>query len=242
MSAAMPDLQPRRIGIIVPSPNRMVEQEMLRHLPAGTQAHVARLRMTGASWVPLDRLLPRVAEAAASLADAGCATVVFHCTASSMEQGLAGNDALLDAMRATVGAAVAETTASAMIAALAALGARQVVLVTPYSAEVTASACRFLEQAGMTVRGCVARDVAGKGPYWDIPPDRWLAELLAARDPDADAYVLSCANIACFDAIEAAEQALGVPVVTSNQAALWQALRAAGVPARLPGLGALGRQ
>ncbi len=229
-----------RLGFIVPSPNRMVEQEMVPRLPAGSCAHVARLRMTGPNWVPLDRLLPRAAEAAASLRDAGCDAVVFNCTASAMEQGSAGNAALLGALRAAVGEAAAETTASAMLAALGALGARRVVLVTPYSEAVTGKARDFLEENGIAVLSSVARDVAGKGPYWDIPATQWLAELSAAREPRADAYVLSCANIACLDAIEAAETALGRPLVTSNQAVLWRGLRAAGFAGRLDGLGALG--
>ena len=49
-----------RIGLIIPSSNRMVEQEMVRHVPPGVQAHVARLRMTGAHHMSLDQLLPHV--------------------------------------------------------------------------------------------------------------------------------------------------------------------------------------
>ena len=40
-----------RIGLIIPSSNRMVEEEMVRHVPPGVTAHVARLRMTGAHRV-----------------------------------------------------------------------------------------------------------------------------------------------------------------------------------------------
>jgi maleate isomerase len=229
-----------RLGFIIPSPNRILEQEVVRHLPEGSCAHVTRLRMTGPNWVPLDRLLPRAAEAAAALRDAGCDAVVFNCTASAMEQGRAGNAALLASLRGAIGEAAAETTASAMVAALAALGARRVVLVTPYSAAVTGKARDFLEESGVAVLNTVARDVAGKGPYWDIPASQWLAELCAARQAGADAYVLSCANIACLDAIEAAEAELGRPLVTSNQAVLWRAARVAGFGGRLAGLGALG--
>ena len=40
-----------RIGLIIPSSNRMVEQEMVRFAPAGVQMHIARLRMTSVSSV-----------------------------------------------------------------------------------------------------------------------------------------------------------------------------------------------
>lgn len=55
-----------RIGLIIPSSNRMVEEEMVRHLPPGFVAHVVRLRMTGAHRASIDAIIPRVAEAAAA--------------------------------------------------------------------------------------------------------------------------------------------------------------------------------
>jgi hypothetical protein len=49
-----------RVGLIIPSSNRMVEQEMAGYFPAGVQAHVMRLRMTGRHHAPLAQLLPRI--------------------------------------------------------------------------------------------------------------------------------------------------------------------------------------
>lgn len=239
MNAGASTAPPRRIGIIVPSANRLVEQEMVPRLPAGYCAHVTRLRMSGAHYTPLSALVPRAAEAAAALGDAGCAVVVFNCTSSTMEEGVAGNNALLAALQQATSGTVT-TTASAVLEAARALAARRVVLVTPYSAAVTDKARAFLVESGIEVLRTVARDVAGNGPYFEIPPARWLQDLRDARDQRADAYILSCANIACLDIIEDAEAALGVPVITSNQAVMWRALRAAGFDGPLAGLGALG--
>jgi maleate cis-trans isomerase len=58
----------------------------------------------------------------------------------------------------------------------------------------------------------------------------WEATLLGARRDDVDAYVLSCANVACFEIIDRVEAALGKPLVTSNQSVLWATLRAAAAP------------
>src|SRR5687767_2886366 len=121
-----------RIGLIIPSSNRMVEQEMVRHVPPGVQVHVARLRMTGPHHVALDQLLPRIEDAARTLTDARCEVIAFHCTATSMEEGTAGEERVLAAAR-RAGASKAITTATAIRRALDALGARRIVLVTPYS-------------------------------------------------------------------------------------------------------------
>jgi maleate isomerase len=226
-----------RIGLIIPSSNRMVEQEMVRALPVGTTAHIARLRMTGPHHRPLERLLPDVVAAAATLADARCNAIAFHCTANSTADGEDGEARLLAALAASTTAAVT-TTAGAIRAALAELGVRRIVLITPYTAEVTAHEAAFFTEIGYEVIAMFAHDLGGSDAYCATPPAVWEAALIAARRDDADAYVLSCANIACFDVLERVEAALGKPVVTSNQSVLWATLRAAAAP-RPTHLGAL---
>jgi maleate isomerase len=219
----------KRIGLIIPASNRMVEQEMVRVLPPGATAHVARLRMTGAHEGPLAQLLPQVSAAAATLADARCDAVAFHCTANSTADGEEGEAQLLAALRAA-GSANVTTTATALRAALDALGARRIVLVTPYTAAVTAHEAQFFESAGYTVVAQSALDLGGSDAFCGAPAAFWETALLEARRDDADAYLLSCANIACFEVIERIEAVLAKPVVTSNQSVLWATLRAAAAP------------
>ena len=229
---------PQRIGLIIPSSNRMVEQEMVHHLPPGTVAHVARLRMTGAHRLPIAQLLPRVEAAAATLLDARCAVVAFHCTANSTAEGLTGEAELAAALR-RAGAAQVTTTASAIRAALDALRARRVVLLTPYSAHTTAEEAAFLNAAGYEVVAASGLELKGSDEYCATPAQFWCERALEAARPDADAYLISCANISVIPVIAAIEQRLGRPVVTSNQAVLWHALTLLGAPERRLGPGRL---
>jgi maleate isomerase len=227
----------KRIGLIIPSSNRMVEQEMVRVLAGGATAHVARLRMTGAFERPIGELLPSVVEAARMLDDARCDAIAFHCTANSTSEGSDGEERLLDALRGAVRGAVT-TTATAIRDALAVFSAKRIVLVTPYTQAVTDHEAAFFTNAGYTVAASAALDLGGSDAFCSASPATWEAALLAARREDADAYVLSCANISCFSAIDRIESALGRPVITSNQSVLWATLRAAGAT-RPAGLGRL---
>jgi maleate isomerase len=220
-----------RIGLIIPSSNRMVEQEMVRHVPPGVTAHVARLRMTGAHRITLDQLMPQVEQAASMLTDARCDVVVFHCTANSTSEGVAGEEKLLDALRCA-GAAHVSTTASAIRHAFDALGARRIVLLTPYSAHVTAEEAGFLREAGYDVVHAKGFAMKGSDEYCATPSQFWRDRALEAARPDADAYFLSCANISVFPVIEEIEQKLDRPVVTSNQAVIWDALSLIGMTDR----------
>ena len=69
-----------------------------------------------------------------------------------------------------------------------------------------------------------------------------LAKEVARSAPDADGILISCGNLRSFEAIEALEKDTGLPVVTSNQAGLWQALRMVGIHDQLPNLGRLLRE
>jgi maleate isomerase len=65
------------------------------------------------------------------------------------------------------------------------------------------------------------------------------AMLEAARVPGVEAVFASCTNLRTFGVIGAVEAELGLPVVTSNQALLWDMLRRAGADARGWGPGRL---
>ena len=229
---------PARIGLIIPSSNRMVEQEMVRYVPAGVQGHVARLRMTGPHHIPLDQLLPRIEDATRTLNDAKCDVVAFHCTATSMEEGMAGEERVLAALR-RAGAVRALTTATAIRRALDVLRARRIVLVTPYSAKTTAEEAEFLRSAGYEVIHAIGFDLGGSDAFCATAADFWRERVIEAEREEADVYFLSCANISAFGVIEAIERRLGRPLITSNQAVLWDALcqlnwrERAGCPGRL---------
>jgi maleate isomerase len=216
-----------RVGLIIPSSNRMAEQEMVPAFPEGVQAHVTRLRMTGANHLSFGELLPRIEDAARALVDARCEVVAFHCTANSMEGGKAGERQILAAL-ARAGAARATTTITAIQRALAALAARRIVLLTPYSAQTTEHEAEFLRDAGYEVLSAKGFALAGSDAYCATPPQFWRDRVIEAQRPDADAYLVSCANISVFGVIEELEATLDRPIVTSNQSVIWDALRLLG--------------
>jgi maleate isomerase len=212
-----------RVGFIIPSSNRMVEQELVPAFPPTVQAHVTRLRMTGANQVALDRLLPRIEEASRALTDARCDVVVFHCTANSMEAGQSGERQILAAL-AHSGAPRAITTSTAVQRAFDALEARSIVLITPYGASTTEHEAEFLRRAGYEVLRAVACALDGSDAYCTTPAQFWRDRAIEAARSNADAYFISCANISIFAVIEELEARLDRPIVTSNQAVIWDVL------------------
>jgi maleate isomerase len=227
-----------RIGLIIPSSNRLTEPHMQRYAPEGVQAHVTRLRMTGDHHAALPELLPRIVEATLALADAGCDAIVFHCTASSMEAGLSGERLVLEAMRSAT-QAITATTATAALAALRALDLRRLALFSPYVASTHAHEVAFLTEAGFEVVGGESLGLRGGDEYARVAPAEWLRIAASHTPAQADGVFLSCTNIHAPEIIIPLEQALERPVVTSNQAVLWYVLGACGLDDDVPALGKL---
>ena len=98
----------------------------------------------------------------------------------------------------------------------------------------------FLRQAGYDIVADKAMSLESSDAYCTTPPAFWLDAVRAMKNDDCDAYFISCANIHSIDVITALEAELDRPVVTSNQAALWCALRTAGIQDAVDGLGRLG--
>jgi len=227
-----------RYGMIIPSSNRMAEPHAFRYAPPGVVAHTTRLRMTGPYFMPLDKLLPQVATAAETLADANCDPIVFHCTANSMAEGVAGEKRIAETIEQATGRR-ATTTAAATLAALGALGARRIVLVSPYVRATHEHEIEFLTEAGFEIVGEKNLGLTGAGAYSNVTPESWVETLDGLRNDRAEAYFVSCANVRAIESLERMESLLDRPVVTSNQVVIWQALRLAGLGDAVPGLGRL---
>ena len=217
-----------RIGLIIPSSNRLTEPQFHRYAPPGVGIHVTRLRMTGKFRRPLTELKSDLAEAAAALGDAKPGVVVFHCTASSMEGGLEGEKALVETIAQSSGAP-AITTGQAIVEALRHLHIKKLVLLSPYVKKTNEEEIDYLTSAGFDVLHDFAHGLSGSDDYIAVSPERWRDLAWENRRDEADGYLLSCTNTTMIEAIEAIEQRLGKPVVTSNQATLWACLKRLGI-------------
>ena len=232
-------IRPRaRLGFIIPSSNRMAEPQFQRHAPAGVVPHFQRLRMTQRHAQPLETLMPGITQAAETLADAKCDAIVLQCTGTAMSGGVEMEQKIIRAMEAATGRP-ALTAASSLMAAFGALDAHRLVFVSETTQPGHEAKLAYLNEAGLDIIADRAACLEDSDAYCITPPEFWFEFVRAMRNDRADAYFISCANIHSIDVIEALEAELDRPVVTSNQAALWCALRTAGIADAVPGLGRL---
>jgi maleate cis-trans isomerase len=207
-------------------------------LPAGVQAYFTRLALRGSSAQELLRMAGQVACAATLLRDAAVDAIVFHCTAASTYS--ADTSAAIRAqLQLAGGPALSFATSDAIVAAARTLAARRLALLTPYVADVNAREVDFLTRHGFEVLREDGLGLETNEEMARLPPAAIVEQALRCRDDRVDAYFISCTAIRSAEVIEQLEGALGRPVVTSNQAAVWHALRGCGIRDEVAHFGAL---
>lgn len=213
----------------------MVEPQMQRYAPAGVIPHFTRLRMTNRYRKPLRELLPEILDSVSLLTDSKCDVIVFQCTGTSMSGGVEADELVVSAITKHA-ERPAISTAGAITEALSVLNAKRIVFISETGPDGHAKKLSYLKEAGYQVVRDYAASLSGSDTYCSTPPEYWRDATLELRDDSADAYFISCANIQSMDVIEELEAKLRKPVVTSNQAALWAALRLLGISAPGPGM------
>ncbi|HEY8580401.1 MAG TPA: arylmalonate decarboxylase [Beijerinckiaceae bacterium] len=227
-----------KIGMMLPSGNVAAEAQIAHMAPEGVSLHTTRLRLTGSTLEDLMGMTQGVEEAAALLVDAEVDVVAFHCTGvSTISEELEAS--ILQRVASVAKGRRVTATSQAIVAALNALGARRIVMLTPYIAEINRREVAFLARRGFETLHEVGLDIAAARDMISVPPERWAALTRENARADADAYFISCTAVRSLEVVESLEAELGKPVVTSNQAMAWHAMRTIGVNDRLEGFGRL---
>lgn len=220
----------RRIGLLVAASDRVVEADFHAFLPKRVSFHAARLfqslRSTTASLESLAELANSAEPSAASVARAEPELILFACTAASMLKGR-GWESELARRIATITGIPAITTAEAIVNALGALSLERLFLLSPYAGDVAGLIVAYLEAGGIAVAGSAALFSEKLGDVPATSPAQIRASVLANRAAiqKSNGLLIAGASVRALGMVEDLERELGVPVVSSNQAILWQALR-----------------
>ena len=131
---------------------------------------------------------------------------------------------------------------SSVTAALNTLSVKKVMLVTPFTADMNAHIERHLTNLGLTVFPGPPYDKARKpGAGVEISPDELFQRVEASYEehPATQAIFFQGATLDPLPVIQRLEDNLGVPVVSSNTAMLWNILSKLGLKLSIKGYGKL---
>ncbi|MBT5414080.1 MAG: maleate cis-trans isomerase [Rhodospirillaceae bacterium] len=230
-----------RVGLLVPDVDIGPESEWAAMAPAGVSVHASRFRF------PIDMLRKEgdrigedavrfvadggpLDEATALFGEALIDIVALAFTSTSYLGGEGADARIVERLRKLSRGRPVVTTGQAMIDALAALDAKQVMLVDPpwFPAKLSERGGAWLEHAGFSVAAALPAGLpSGQENIHPGHLYRWVRANLA---DGTEAIAIGGNGFRAVGAIEALERDLGLPVITANTALLWATLRALGLP------------
>lgn len=221
-----------RIGMLFPG-NSIVDRELWQWVPDGVTVHVNRLGSfetlnepyTAAVALARSRS-PQLEAATENLRIVEPTCVTYACTSGSFVGGVGHDRAIIERL-APIARVPVTTTSTSMVRALRALEIERVAVGVPYVGELGERLREFLEGSGFKVVSLSALNLP-QG-FATVPAAEAYRLGRRVDTADADGVFIACTALHTLEVLEPLEDDLGKPVVTANQATMWDALRLAGV-------------
>ena len=211
-----------RMGLMLPYDNRVIEPEFARWMPVGVSAHSIRTTKTDRKELALESL-----DMAAAFANLDVDVALYACSASGFMQGKQWHDDFLARFEEAAGVRTI-TAASAMIDEIRDRGVASVTLVTPYPEWLLEPLERFVVDNGLGVAAVVGLGLEPR-QINDLSPSDSYRLAVRSDVPDSDGVFILATNFRTLEILESLERDLGKPVMSSNQALMWIALRMLGI-------------
>ncbi|RVD17997.1 ectoine utilization protein EutA [Mesorhizobium sp. M4B.F.Ca.ET.017.02.2.1] len=229
----------KRVGLIILATDHTSEPDFRRMVASERiGVYVARIPYKNPTTPEnLRRMQPELEAAAALiLPDEPLDAICYSCTSASVVIGDAEIEAAIRAARP--GVAVV-TPPMAGVRGLKSLGARRISILTPYTVETSRPMAAYFAERGFEIVSFTCLGFEDDREMARIPPAALVELAGKATDAEADALFVSCTALRSALAVAGMEQAIGRPVVTSNQATAWNCLRLCGDDTARPEFGRL---
>lgn len=227
-----------QLGFILMSTDLACEQDFFDMAPVGVGVHITRLKTEDYTTnETLAKHIEDMADAASRLQpDIKPAVVSYSCTSGSIVNG---EERVFEQIIKGAPWAQPMSIVTGVVDALRELGAKNLVVGTPYLDEINTVEGEYLVKKGFNVLDIQGLNLETGIEFGQVTPDYWKKFAIEIDQVDADVVFLSCSGIRALEVVDEIEQAIGKPVVTSNQAQFWSCLRRAGITDELKGFGHL---
>ncbi|POA55348.1 MULTISPECIES: maleate cis-trans isomerase family protein [unclassified Pseudomonas] len=240
-----------RIGQIVPSSNTTMETEIpamlhARHLirPQRFTFHSSRMRMHKVTREELEAMNREALRCAAELADARVDVMSTACLVAIMAMGNGYHRKVQEELTAIARAnqcqAPVMTSAGALVEGLKIMGAKRISLLAPYMRSLCDRVVEYIESEGIEVVDSIAFEIPDNLEVGKRDPALLLEDVRRLDTRGVDVVVLSaCVQMQSLPSIQAAEDALGIPVTSTAVCTVRRMLDHLGLEPVVPGAGAL---
>jgi len=174
------------------------------------------------------------------LATAHADVIDYIATATCFVLGVKGEAALVKEMEAKTGIQ-ATAGGQSVCEALRFMGAKKILTYTPYNKEVEAISVRYFEESEFEIVGSKNLQFEDPASINRVSPYEIMADVvkLHKQNPGAEGVFIVGGCFRTLEIVDTLEKTIGIPVVGTQQANMWNCLRMCAVPDALPGFGRL---
>jgi maleate isomerase len=163
--------------------------------------------------------------------------VAFACTSASTVIGQAKVVAMIQAIHPH---AATTDPITAVMAACRQMRVHRIAMLTPYTAQVAVAMRSLLETNGFEIAAFASFNQSSDPTVARITPASVYEAIVEIGSfPDVEAVFASCTNLRTFAILDAAEAAIGKPVISSNAALAWHMRNKVGLEPLINGPGRL---
>ena len=209
------------LAVVCPAPGCNVTTQLQRNLHPDIGIFSVPVKYDEVTCEGIQAMSERTVDAVKIFAPYHPDMVFFGCTTGSLIGGDGYDQRIGEQLKAATGARYASTTTTSVLKALEKLGAKRITIVTPYPDEVNVQERIFLEHLGYQVDAIAGLNHRDPRLIPRTTPEEIYDLAVATWKPTSEALFISCTGLCILEAIPRLEADLKVPVVTSNQASIW---------------------
>lgn len=218
----------RRVALMVPSSDSVVEADFKRYLPSSVTFHTARLMHhdeTPRGAPTLDEICAGIEAAADSLMQIDPEVMVFGCTSASFYKGVGWDEQLRERITERTGIPTI-VTSTAVRRAFQALNVRDAFMITPYPEDINRREIEFFAHHGIDISRFSHFSLKLSRDICFVEPDDIYNRARSEKDKikECGALFISCTGLRAMEICESLEKDLNVPVITSNAAIVFSIL------------------
>jgi len=213
-----------RIGLIALASDFMIERDFLNVIKdRDIDFFVNRIEcynpLTKENLIKMANKITEVTQDILPDQDIDC--VVYGCTSGTIA---AGYESIEKKVKAAKPMADLTTPSSAAIKALKRLNIKKLYVFTPYSKALNDEVLEYFKSEGFEITSNSFFDIEADYDIGKVDPD-YLFEVLSQVDLNgAEGLFVSCTALPALSIIDKLEKKLNTPVLSSNQALIWDTL------------------
>jgi maleate isomerase len=233
------DLPNPRVGVIALSTDFTIEQDYRRichKLPLDIFVNRIPFKnpCTHKNYLKMTNHLPEIVEEI--LPQQKIDTIAYGCTSGTIA---IGKDRVESLIRKSKPEAYVTTPITAALKAFKKLKINNIAVLAPYPRLVNETVFDYLESKLIKVDNFSSFNLENDADIAKVDPKHLINTIKSINYKNVDAVFVSCTALRILEVLEGAENIIKKPIISSNQAIIWDCIRSVGIKSSIAGFGKL---